>query len=271
MDDGASLVLTDTRATIRARFETKRREMTVVSAERLTPHMIRVTLNGDLTGFQSLGFDDHVKLVFADPETGVLILPEPNMPPVPGAPKPVMRDYTPRRFDVKGGTMVIDIALHEAGPATAWALAAKPGDILNIGGPRGSQIVPVTFDSYLLIGDDTALPAIGRRLEELPAGAKVIVLAEVDTPEDRLTFETRADATIYWVYRHANLGPRRLNDALRGMWVPQHAVHVWVACEASQARLIRDQLIDDHGVNPKWLKAAAYWRHGDPGAHERLD
>ena len=271
MDDGASLVLTDTRATIRARFETRRREMTVVSADRLTPHMIRVTLHGDLAGFQSLGFDDHVKLFFADPETGVLTLPEPNMPPVPGAPKPVMRDYTPRRFDVKTGILVIDFAVHDAGPATSWALAAKPGDSLNFGGPRGSQIVPIAFDSYLMIGDETALPAIGRRLEDLPAGAKVIVLAEVETPDDRLSFETRADLTVYWVYRQANLGPRSLNDALKGMWVPQHDVHVWVACEASQARLIREQLIDDHGVNPKWLKAAAYWRRRAPGAHERLD
>ncbi len=269
--DGGQMTTTDARATLRARFETRLRTLTVVTATRLTPHMIRIVLNGDLTGFQSLGFDDHVKLFFPDPETGVLTLPVPNAVPAPDAPRPVMRDYTPRRFDIAAGLLTIDFAVHEAGPATSWALHASTGDTVHLGGPRGSRIVPLTFDSYLMIGDDTALPAIGRRLEELPAGTKVLVLAEVDTPDDRLHFETRVDLTIYWVYRQATHGPSSLNEALKGIWVPQHAVHAWVGCEASQARLIRQQLADDHGVNPQWLKASGYWLQGEAGTHDKLD
>ena len=71
-----------------------------------------------------------------------------------------MRDYTPRRHDAEAGTLEIDFALHEAGPATQWAEQAKVGDLLGVGGPRGSFIVPTDFDWHLLIGDDTALPAI---------------------------------------------------------------------------------------------------------------
>ncbi|MCR6660915.1 MAG: siderophore-interacting protein [Asticcacaulis sp.] len=258
--------LTDGRSVTRVRFETRRRELTVTQVKAITPHLRRVTLAGDFTGFQSLGFDDHIKLFFPDPDTGILILPEPGLPPGDG-PKPIMRDYTPRRFD--GQTLDIEFALHEAGPATAWAMNANIGDILNIGGPRGSMLISPTFDRYLLIGDDTALPAIARRLEELPEGTKVCVVAEVDGLEDRLHFETKADASVHWVYRqggHANC----LNEALKAMHLPQGIVYAWVACESTLAKLIRQQLIDDHGVNPSWIKASGYWRKGDVGTHETI-
>jgi len=257
---------TDGRAITRVRYETRRRALTVTQVQSLTPHLLRISLTGDFAGFQSLGFDDHIKLFFPDPETGILTLPDLGMPPGNG-PKPVMRDYTPQRFD--GQTLDIEFALHDAGPATSWALNAKMGDILNIAGPRGSMLIPPAYDSYVLIGDDTALPAIARRLEELPTGTKVCVVAEVDSLEDRLRFETRADASIHWVYRqsgHAN----SLNEALKAMHMPQGDVHVWVACESTQAKLIRQQLIEDHGVNPRWIKASGYWRKGEAGAHDTI-
>ena len=83
-----------------------------------------------------------------------------------------MRDYTPRAFDAAGNRLTIDFALHDAGPATAWALNARPGETLLIGGPRGSTVVPDDFDFYLLAGDETALPSIGRRLESPASGRR---------------------------------------------------------------------------------------------------
>ena len=259
--------LTDGRSVTRVRYETRRRELTVTQVKAVTPHLRRITLAGDFTGFQSLGFDDHIKLFFPDPDTGILILPEPGLPPGDG-PKPIMRDYTPRRFD--GQSLDIEFALHEAGPATTWATNARIGDTLNIGGPRGSMLIPRAFDAYILIGDDTALPAIARRLEELPEGTKVCVVAEVDGLEDRVSFETRAEVHVHWIYRqgsHANC----LNEALKALHLPQGVVHAWVASESTQAKLIRQQLIDDHGANPSWVKASGYWRSGDAGTHETID
>ncbi|MFT4075520.1 MAG: siderophore-interacting protein [Asticcacaulis sp.] len=258
---------TDGRSLTRVRYETRLRELTVTAIRSVSPHLTRISLTGDFTGFQSLGFDDHVKLFFPDPETGILTLPNLGMPPGDG-PKPVMRDYTPRRFD--GRTLDIEFALHEAGPATAWAINARIGDILHIGGPRGSTLIPLAFDSYVLIGDDTALPAMARRLEELPAGTKVCVIAEVDGLDDHVQFETRADAKIHWVHRQTAY-PNCLNEALKALHAPKGDVHVWVACESSQAKLIRQQLIEDHGINPKWIKASGYWRRGDVGAHEPIN
>jgi len=253
--------LHDPRALQRVRYETRLRTLTVAGVRHLTPHLISITLKGDLTGFQSPSFCDHIKLFFADPQTGVL-----NLPGTDGA-RPIARDYTPRRFDVGMGTLDIEFALHQAGPATQWAMTAQSGDTVTIGGPRGSTIIPLAFDAYLLIGDDTALPAIARRLEELPAGTRVIVMAEVDWPEDRLSFKTQANAEIHWVYRQT----QNLNEALKRMHLPQGAMQAWVACESTAAKLIRTQLIDDHGVRPNAIRASGYWRKGDAGVHDHVD
>lgn len=259
---------TPVRSIQRHRFDTRRRDLTVTGREQLSPHMLRLTVAGDLSGFQSLGYDDHVKLFFPDPVTG-------SFEPVDGA-KPLARDYTPRRFDVAAGTLVLDFALHgvaegQAGPATAWANNAAIGDRLVIGGPRGSSVLPTDFGLHLLIGDDTALPAIGRRLEELPAGARALVLVEVDSPEDCLTLASKADVTIHWLFRDPAHGGRDLLSAVAGLRLPDRDVLAWVAGEAGQTRLIRHDLLTRHGLDPQWVKASGYWLRGEAGTHTRIE
>ncbi|MGO9741429.1 MAG: siderophore-interacting protein [Roseiarcus sp.] len=127
--------------------------------------------------------------------------------------------------------MTIDCALHEAGPATAWALAAKPGDALDIGGPRGSLVAPDDFDAYLLVGDETALPAIGRRVEGLRAGVAVTTVVVVDGPDEVQDFDTRADWRSIWLFRDGDDGAR-LRDALASWAPPAGDGYVWIAAEA---------------------------------------
>lgn len=256
------------RSVQRHRFETRRRDLTVTGREHLTPHMLRLTLAGDLSGFQSLGFDDHVKLLFPDPVTGSYEMAE-------GA-KPLARDYTPRRFDVASGTLVLDFALHgvaegQAGPATHWADKARIGNRLMIGGPRGSSVLPVDFGLHLLIGDDTALPAIGRRLEELPENVRALVLVEVDSPADCLTLTSRADITIRWLFRDPAHGGRDILTAVAGLRLPHRDVLAWAAGEAQQMRLIRDELLTRHRLDLQWIKASGYWQRGEVGAHTRIE
>jgi NADPH-dependent ferric siderophore reductase len=252
----------DSRSPRRVRHETRRRALTVKQIEKIAAHMIRVKLTGDLEGFVSLGFDDHVKLFFPDGTTNA-----------DGAPNMLGRDFTPRRYDEATNTLEIDFAIHDAGPATRWAAQAKPGDTLNLGGPRGSFIIPFAFDWHLLIGDETALPAIGRRLAELPAGTRAVVLAEVDGPGDEITFKTEANATITWAHR--NGAPPGASDALSRtlstLKFPAGDYYAWVACESLTAKGLRQQLIADHGANPKWMRAAAYWRCGEVAVHEVIE
>ena len=62
--------------------------------------------------------------------------------------------------------------------------------------------IPLEFDWYLFIGDETALPAIGRRLEELPAGSHAVVIAEVEDAAEEQSFTSKAKLRIHWVHRH---------------------------------------------------------------------
>ena len=257
----------DTRLPRRVRHETKRRRLQVIGVDNISKHMVRVSLGGqELDGFTSLGFDDHVKLFFPQTDAGA-IGPD-------GQSAPASRDYTPRRYDPKTNTLVIDFALHEAGgPATRWAEQAQTGQRLEIGGPRGSFIIPEAYDWHLMIGDETALPAIGRRLGELSAGARAVVIAEVDAVADEISFETAADISITWAHRDgAKPGSTDvLSRALTKLRLPSGDYYAWVACESLIAKALRAQLIAENGANPKWMRAAGYWRRGAIATHDTFN
>jgi len=225
--------------------------------------MLRMTFVGEqLEGFTSLGFDDHVKLAF-EPEVAGESSP---------SEKPDMRDFTPRRFDVDARTLVVDFAIHDAGVATDWAKAARVGQKLRVGGPRGSFVIPTDIGCHLLVGDETALPAIGRRLEELAAGTRAIVVAEVDSEAEVLMLTSDASLQIRWVYRRgASAGnPDALLNALAQIELPDRDVFAWAAAESRVARAIRHYLRNQRGLDKHWIKAAGYWQRGNIGTHDRI-
>ncbi|MCD7058633.1 siderophore-interacting protein [Pelagibacterium xiamenense] len=244
----------------RYRFEPKRRKLRIARKYYLTPHMIRLVLTGDdLKDFESRGFDDHVKL----------FLPSQDQPHQEDR-KPIMRDYTPRAFDPDARTLTLDFAVHQAGPATQWALEARPGDSVSIGGPRGSSVIADVFDWWLLIGDETALPAIGRQVEALGQGSHVITLAAVDGPDDEQVFDTAANATCHWVHRPEAeaANPSSLLEAANSMSLPHGRGFVWIAAEAAVARALRDHFLEK-GHPREALKAAGYWTRGTADASDK--
>ena len=262
-------------APYRVRHNLKFRMLQVLRVQTLTPHLIRVTFTGDdLDDFESASFDDHIKVFFPAPGTDQLGLP--TMGPegliFPGGERPVMRYFTPRRFDRATREFDIEFAVHEAGPAASWALQAKPGQTLGIGGPRGSLVIPAGFDWHLLIGDETALPAIARRLEELPAAARVTAIIEVADPSARMEFVTHTDLHAVWCYRSQS-GARgaAMLEAIRETDLPHGEGYVWAAGESASMRAVRQHLVAERGIDKKRIRAAAYWRQGDAGVHENLD
>jgi NADPH-dependent ferric siderophore reductase len=261
----------------RVRHEAKRRMLVVRNVSHLTPRMIRIVLGGDeLSGFVSVAHDDHVKLFFPPPgqEKPVFPTQTPNGPVYPeGAPRPAARDYTPRRYDAAANTLTIDFVLHGDGPATTWAAQARPGHFIGVGGPRGSFVVPDDFDWYLFAGDETALPAIGRRLEELPAGTRAVVVAEVADAGEEQKFETRPRLETYWLHRDgAGPGdPSLLQRAVAGLKLPSGEGYAWVAAEAATAKSLRRHLVEERGMPKDRVKAAAYWKRGAAAVHETYD
>lgn len=265
------------RAPKRVRQEVRLRSLDVVRAGRIAPNMVRVTLTGEeLRGFASVGFDDHVKMFFPRPGQAAPDLPivGPRGIEMPdGVAWPIARDYTPRRYDPAANELDIDFAIHEDGPATRWAANAKPGDRAWIGGPRGSFVVPFAFDWHLLIGDETALPAIARRLEELPAGSRAVVVAEVENAANELELASDADVTVVWVHRGERAAgePAGFMAALEDLEWPAGDYHAWISCESLVAKALRTYLIESRGANPKWMRASGYWRRGAAGMHDHFD
>jgi NADPH-dependent ferric siderophore reductase len=268
---------TTARTARRVRHEIKMRLLQVREVSRLTPKMVRVVVGGEaLAGFVSAAHDDHVKLFFPQPgqDKPVLLTPTPNGPAYPeGTPRPAARDYTPRHYDAAANTLAIDFVLHGDGPATTWAAQARAGQYLGVGGPRGSFIVPDDFDWYLLAGDETAVPAIGRRLEELPAGARVIAVVEVAGAAEEQQFQTRTHLQMHWLHREgADAGNHLLlQQALAELMLPPGEGYAWVAAEASAAKALRRYLIDQRGLPKDRVKAAAYWKRGAAAVHETYD
>ncbi|WP_457583649.1 siderophore-interacting protein [Ensifer canadensis] len=239
----------------RVRHDLKRRALTVTEVERITPGMLRITLSGDdLADFVSLAPDDHVKIL---------------VPSADGTEE--RRDYTPRRYDAAQRTLVLDFALHEAGPITQWAMKARPGDALDVGGPRGSAVIS-DVERWLLIGDETALPAIGRRIEEAAAGARITSIAAVADAGEQQAFETKAELSCHWAYRplHQATDASALLTILRSVVIEPNTF-VWVAAEASVTRAIRAHLTGERGYPLSWIKASGYWVKGKADSTEKFE
>ncbi len=233
----------------RVRHELRRREVQVVRTEAVGPGFVAVTFGGDsLADFTSDGFDDHVKFMFDDDEAG----------------EPVRRDYTPRRFDRARRELTIEFAVHGEGRASAWARQAAAGQPAVIGGPRGSMIVAADHDWHLLAGDATALPAIHRRLEELPRDVHAIVVVQLADAADRRRLAGDARLDLQWVST-----PEELVAAVDALALPPGEGYAWCAGEAGAMTRLREVLAGKSHPREA-MRVAAYWKRGASEHHEEL-
>lgn len=263
----------------RVRHELKFRQARVLRTRRVTPQLLCVTFADEsLRDFTSASFDDHVKVFFPAPGEEHPVLPQrapdgSRMAPEEGSPKPIMRDYTPRRVDREAGELDIEFVLHGDGPAGLWAAQARPGQLLGFGGPRGSFVVPTGFDWHLLVGDDTALPAIARRLEELPAGTRAIVVAEVADASAQPALSSAAALQVHWLHRGSAPAGRAglMLQALQGLERPAGEGYVWGAGEAAEIAAVRAHLVQAWQIDKHRIRAASYWKHGATAHHENLE
>ena len=265
------------RTPLRVRHPVKLRLVQVARVERISPRMRRITFAGDeLVGFTSAAADDHVKLFFPAPGQDRPSLPSPggNGRDYPaGTIQPAVRDYTPRRFDPQRGELVVEFVIHADGPASTWAAQATPGQWVGVGGPRGSILTPEDYDTYLFAGDETALPAIARHLEEMRPGLRALVLIEVADIHEERHLPTAANAAIHWLHRDGLAAglPTLLEQGLRRLILPGGDTYAWLAGEIETVRHLRRYLLEDEGLSRDQVRAAGYWRVGEAGSHAKLD
>src|SRR4051794_35068982 len=236
-------MLTSLRAPVRPRPSYRPYRVTVRSIQRLSPSFVRVTFTGpQLADFGTAGLDQRVKLLLPLPglDYDHVGVDEPEVlesgdwytrwRALPERLRNPLRTYTVRAVRPALAEVDIDFVAHgDAGLASAWALHARPGDSLVLVGPdeqgenprTGIEWKPGSATSLLLVGDETAVPAVSSILESLPAGTPATAILEVPTAADRLELRVPRSVTVEWLPRSGAPIGSRLDPAVRE-WVAGH-------------------------------------------------
>ncbi len=239
------------------------RLLQVRRSERITPRMVRVTLAGaELAGFTGDGPDRRIKMFFPGPGQDRPAIPRgtsggPVWPA--GATRPAMRTYTVRRFDPGAGELDVDFVLHDGhGPAAAWARDARPGCWVGVSEPGGRYLPDPAVEHHVVIGDESALPAVATVLDALPAGVAASAFLEVaDAAEEQ---ELPGDATVCWVHRGDRPAGAPLVAAVRAAVFPPGRTQAWLAGESAAVKQLRAHLLGDRGLDRRLIYATGYWR-----------
>lgn len=229
----------------------------------------------------------------------------------------VMRTYTVRAFrdaghrDNQSGDwpeLDIDFVLHgryvdghlQGGPATEWGAGAKLGDRMLLLGPNkalndasygGIEFRPGNATRVLLVGDETAAPAICSILEALPSTVTGDAFIEVPEAGDILGTTTASGVSVQWLTRGTQPHGKLLESAVReAVAIPAAGVvhtnadpedvdidstilwetgggsagpfYAWIAGEASAVKTLRRYLVKDVGIDRKQVAFMGYWREG---------
>jgi len=237
----------------------------VEQVERLTRHMVRVDFGGE-------GLDGFIVDEWTDAYLCPLFLRPgaPYEPPfdyewarkLPKEERPVPRRYTVRRWDPDERRLTIDFVVHgDTGVAGRWAQHARAGDRLQLRGmPSGGYVPDARAESYLMVGDESALPAIAASLERLPAGARAVVVALVEAPGDELELDTRAELELTWLHRDGTADDELLARTVADLHLPDRGTHAFVHGEAAETRAVRRHLLADRAIAPEALSCSPYWR-----------
>ncbi|MGF6822109.1 NADPH-dependent ferric siderophore reductase [Microbacterium sp. ZKA21] len=233
--------------------------------ERLSPGMVRIVFGGEgLDGFVSTGVGDEYFRVFFPKDDQA----EPNLPfptedgywdfPEGVEPAP-MRTYTVRAWDAAAQEITIDFVVHDGGVAAAWALRARPGDVVGVNTPKGLYAPEDGIEWQLLIADATGLPAAARLAETAPTGVRTRVVVEVASADDELEITVADGVELHWVHGGNGHGPTRIEDILRASDLPDGPGYVWVAGETKATRGVRRHLRHELKLPSTAYKVIGYW------------
>ncbi|MEQ8899386.1 MAG: siderophore-interacting protein [Roseovarius sp.] len=164
--------------------------------------------------------------------------------------------YTFVELDAVEGWFSFDVFEHAGGRATGWARAAKPGDVVGVMGPGGGDFPQ--SDHMLMGGDETAIPAIRRILEEAPQDRRGEVFIEVADPADRCPLTLPEGMRVTWLRQG---GDRPLLECMLAADLPgpEESRFVWFAGEAGVVRSARRYFREDAGLGRQEMYLSAYW------------
>jgi NADPH-dependent ferric siderophore reductase len=225
---------------------TRRLSFEVVESERMSPGMQQVTLSApELDGFRYEPGQDVMLLVAAD------------------GTRPVRRRYTIRSMDRAKLTLTLNVVRHDDGPGERWIRATRPGDRIEGIGPRGKITTRPEADWHLLIGDDSAMPAILAMTEALPGDADATLVIEVPTPDDEQELLAPARTRLSWLHRLGRPAgdPQALAAEAEEIELPAGAGHAYLFGEASVVLRLRE-ILAGRGLSQEQMSPKAYWGRG---------
>lgn len=229
-------------------------QLEVAAVQDLTPRMRRVQLTSpDLDRFDYLPGQD-MALTFRR-----------------GDAPPVRRRYTIRHYDRDRRRVDLDFVLHGDGPGMRWAQAARPGDAIEVVGPRGKITLVPDAAWHLFAGDATAVPGALAMMEALPAGVPALALLQVDDREERQAVDHDREQQIAWHYEvpGAN-GVPGLTATLAKATLPAGRGHAYLGGEVALVTALKATLLargwatDDISAKAYWNRGRANAGHGEP-------
>jgi NADPH-dependent ferric siderophore reductase len=242
------------------------RHLQVRRVESRSPYLRRVTLSGaELDGLDPGLPAASIRLLL--PSRGTTDLPplswNGNEFLLADGRRPVLRTYTPLRLDPEARELDLDIVLHEHGAASGWAEAVQPGDPAAVSGTGRGYAIDPEARSFLLLGDETAIPAVSQLLTALPADAEVEVQVEIRSPDAEVALPTHPGARVTWLAATDPPGGA-LVAAVEAHDLAPHQ-RVWAAGEAAAMQRIRRQLFEVQGVPRARAHVRGYWSRGRAG------
>lgn len=239
----------------------------VTAVRDLTPRMRRLTIVAEeFADYAPTGPDEYLGLLLPRDESAPLVLP-PNdgtesiraaVAAIPEHERPDLRWYTLRAHRPEAHEIDIDIVVHgDDGPGTRFAQRTRVGSALGIRECTALYAPPPGTRSRVLVGDESAVPAIARILEttEIPETLVFIEISDAAEKQDLAGLVT-------WIEREGQPPGARLHEALRVASLPEAIDYAWVCGERLMVREIR-RLLVDRGVPKGSITFSGYWRCGE--------
>lgn len=243
--------------------------LTVTRKEYITPHYIRVYLTGEkIPLFNNTTIGVNNKILIPPKGLNEIHFPEIDYEtrqwkPQPDEIRPFVRTYTHRGIDLSKNEIWIDFVAHgDEGPASAWAINARQGDVLGVLMKDGKSNLYRRAENYFLVGDATAIPVLGSIMEDLPATAKGTCIIEVNGKEDEQILQTKAAIEFIWLHNEYPGEKSLLAETVKQLELPEDSRSGYVAAEFSSVKEIRHYLRKEKQWKQEELYAYSYWKAG---------
>jgi NADPH-dependent ferric siderophore reductase len=262
--------------------------VSVARVQRLSPSFTRITFAGpELEHFGTEGLDQRVKLVLPLPKTGLIHFPFCEdwfalWRNLDEAKRNPLRTYTVLEPRPDLQEIDIDFVRHgDEGKAARWLNEVTVGSEVAIVGPDargenprvGIEWNPRNAHTFLLAGDETAVPAIGAILANMDREARGVAFIEIPDQRDIRRIDAPAGVEVRWLARSVP-DTTLLGDAIR-QWakdllasapesdrLSSGGLYCWLAGESSRVTAMRRCLVSEVGVNRQYVTFMGYWRAG---------